>query len=335
MEVIENNFVILVNNAVCDMLGGCNGNIKVAFFGSSDFSIPTLKKLLNTSNFDVVAVITAPAVRKNRGKKIANNVVYDFAVNNGIDVDSVFTPNRLKKNQEIVDILKHKNTDFIVVVSYGKIIPKSIIEVPRYEIINLHPSALPRFRGAAPIERAIESGDEEIEICIMKVDEGLDTGDVLMRKKYILGSQKHASEIIPDIAEIGAGLIIEVIDGIKSNTLHFEKQSEDGVVYASKIEKTELFIDINDFSQDAKKIFNKIRAFNNSGCCYFMLNGQRVKIVSASLIMKENNNVGMENCGFNIHTGEIVFQNGIIKPIILQKEGKRPVELKAFLNGLR
>lgn len=335
MEVIENNFVILVNNAVCDMLGGCNGNIKVAFFGSSDFSIPTLRTLIKTADIEVVAIITSPAVRKNRGKKIENNVVYDFAVNNGIDVDSVFTPNRLKKNQEIVDILRQKNTDFIVVVSYGKIIPKSIIEVPRYEIINLHPSALPRFRGAAPIERAIESGDEETEICIMKVDEGLDTGDVLMRKKYIFGSQRHASEIIPEVAEIGAGLIIEAINGVKSNTLHFEKQSEDGIVYASKIEKTELFIDVTDNSQDARKIFNKIRAFNNNGCCYFMLNGQRVKIISA-LFKKINNDIKNDvRCCFDLKTGEIVFKNGIIKPIILQKEGKRPVELKAFLNGLR
>ena len=329
MEVIENNFMILANDIVCNMLEGYNENIKVAFFGSSEFSIPTLKKLLNTSNIDVAAVITAPAVRKNRGKKIANNVVYDFAVNAGFNVNDVFTPNKLKNNREIVDVLRQKNTDFIVVVSYGKIIPKAIIDVPRYEIIN------PRFRGAAPIERAIESGDEETEICIMKVDEGLDTGDVLMRKKYIFGSQRHASEIIPEVAEIGAGLIIEAINGVKSNTLHFEKQSEDGIVYASKIEKTELFIDVNDISQDAEKIFNKIRAFNNSGCCYFMLNGQRVKIISA-LFKKINNDIKNDvRCCFDLKTGEIVFKNGIIKPIILQKEGKRPVELKAFLNGLR
>ena len=196
-----------------------DGKIKVAFFGSSEFSIPTLKKLLNTSNIDVVAVITASAVRKNRGKKIANNVVYDFAVNAGFNVNDVFTPNKLKNNREIVDVLMQKNTDFIVVVSYGKIIPKAIIDVPRYEIINLHPSALPRFRGAAPIERAIESGDEETEICIMKVDEGLDTGDVLIRQKYVIGKTKHASEIVPEIAEIGADLIIQAINDVKNNQL--------------------------------------------------------------------------------------------------------------------
>ena len=316
------------------MVEGNDKKIKVAFFGSSEFSIPTLKKLLNTSNIDVVAVITAPAVRKNRGKKLANNVVYDFAVNAGFNVNDVFTPNKLKNNREIVDVLRQKNTDFIVVVSYGKIIPKAIIDVPRYEIINLHPSALPRFRGAAPIERAIESGDEETEICIMKVDEGLDTGDVLIRQKYVIGKTKHASEIVPEIAEIGADLIIQAINDVKNNICHFEKQSEDGVVYASKIEKVELCIDVNDNLQDAEKIFNKIRAFNNSGCCYFMLNGQRVKIIFASFKKTNNNITNDASYGFDFKTGEIVFKNGTITPIILQKEGKKPVSLKDFLNGL-
>ena len=107
-----------------------------------------------------------------------------------------------------MEILKQQDLDFIVVVAYGKIITKSIIELPKYEILNLHPSALPKYRGAAPIERAIENGENNTEICIMKVDTGLDTGDVAVRKKYIFDDTKSAMEIVPEIAEIGAKLML-------------------------------------------------------------------------------------------------------------------------------
>ena len=218
--------------------------IKVSFFGSSEFSIPTLKKILENDDFELKSIITMPPAKKNRGKKLSNNVVYDFAVNNGFNNEQIFTPNSLKHNDEIVNILKNQDVDFIVVVAYGKIITKEIIELPNYEILNLHPSSLPKYRGAAPIERAIENGEEETEICIMKVDVGLDTGDVAMRQKYILDKNKFADEIVADIAEIGANLMVETIKKTISGDVVFEKQKEDGMIYANKIEKQELFLDL-------------------------------------------------------------------------------------------
>jgi len=304
--------------------------IKVSFFGSSDFSIPTLKHILNDKDIEVKSIITMPPAEKNRGKKLSNNVVQDFAIQNGFNEKFIFTPQTLKNNQELINILKNQQLDFIVVVAYGKIITKSIIDLPKYEILNLHPSNLPKYRGAAPIERAIENGENETCICIMKVDVGLDTGDVAVRQNYKLDFNNFASDIIPDIAENGAILMIDTIKKTINNEIKFEKQTEDGMIYANKIEKKELFIDLNDKNLDGLTIYNKIRAFNNSGCCYFLLNNIRVKIIKASFEKSINNN----NYGFNKKTGNIYLKNGIIKPIIVQKEGKKPVNIKDFLNGL-
>ena len=310
--------------------------IKVSFFGSSEFSIPTLKCLLEDNNIEVKSIITMPPAEKNRGKKMSNNIVQDFAIQQGFDNEKIFTPNSLKKKDEegakLLEILQQQALDFIVVVAYGKIITKSIIELPKYEILNLHPSALPKYRGAAPIERAIENSDKETEICIMRVNTGLDTGDVAIRRKYIFDEKKGANEIVPEIAEIGAKLMINTIKKCVNNDAIFTPQTEEGMIYANKIEKSELFIDFTNTELDAQRVFNKIRAFNNNGCCYFILNGMRVKIISATLDEKETNN---SMYGFDKKTGKIYLNGGVIIPTMLQKEGKKPMPLKDFLNGLK
>ena len=304
--------------------------IRVAFFGSSEFSVPTLKYLLLAKEIDVISVITLPPAEKNRGKKLSNNVVYDFAIQNGVESNCIFTPEKLKNNNEILSILKEQNLDFIVVVSYGKIIPKEIIDLPNFEILNLHPSRLPKYRGAAPIERAIEAGEKEIDICIMKVDVGLDTGDVAKRLPYSLNETLTARDIVPEIAEIGGKLMVDTIKQCFDKNIFFTPQSNEGMIYAKKIEKSELFLNLEDKNLDAEQVFNKIRAFNNCGGCYFLLNNQRIKILSCDF-QKCNNT----NLGFNRNDGCLYFKNGIIRPMIIQKEGKKPMTLKDFLNGLK
>ena len=304
--------------------------IRVAFFGSSEFSVPTLKHLLLDEEIDVISVITLPPAEKNRGKKLSNNIVYDFAIQNGVESNCIFIPEKLKNNNEILSILKEQNLDFIVVVSYGKIIPKEIIDLPKFEILNLHPSRLPKYRGAAPIERAVEAGEKEIDICVMKVDVGLDTGDVAKRLPYSLVSTSTARDIVPEIAEIGGKLMVDEIKECFSNNAIFVPQTDEGMIYAKKIEKSELFLNLDDKDLDAEYVFNKIRAFNNCGCCYFLLNNQRIKILSCELQKCNNTNIG-----FNKNDGCLYFKNGIIRPTIIQKEGKKPMSLKDFLNGLK
>lgn len=304
--------------------------IKVAFFGSSIFSLETLNVLLGDKDIEVKSIITMPPVEKNRGHKISNNVVQEFALKQCFDKNFIFTPKTLKKNEELLNILRQQELDFIVVVAYGKIITKEIIDLPKYEILNLHPSSLPKYRGAAPIERAIENGEKELDICIMKVDIGLDTGDVAVREQYILDDTKSASDIIPEISMLGAKLMLKTIKKCFNNEASFTKQSEEGMIYAEKIDKKELFIDLQNCNLDARIVYNKIRAFNNCGCCYFLLENQRIKIIKASFEEGKYN-----FSGFNKKTGEIILNNGKIIPKILQKEGKKPTTIKDFLNGLK
>ena len=301
--------------------------INVAFFGSSTFSLETLGLLLNDDDINLKAIITMPPAEKNRGKKLQDNVVKEFALKNGYSAENIFEPKTLRKNQELLEILGKMNLDFIVVVAYGKIITKEIIDLPKYEILNLHPSSLPKYRGAAPLERAIEAGDDEIDICIMRVDVGLDTGDVAVRKKYII-KDKHASEVIPEVSKMGAQMMVDVIKKIVNSGVKFEPQTEDGMIYANKIEKSELLLD---FTLPARTIYNKIRAFNLCGGCYFMFENQRVKILQAELLKIETNH----NIGFDKNDGKIYLKDGVIVPKILQKEGKKPIPLKDFLNGIK
>ena len=313
-----------------------NKKIKIAFFGSSEFSIPTFEYFLEDGDIDVVSLITLPPAVKNRGKKLSNNIVHDFALQKNFPEKNIYTPEKLRNNNEILSILMSQNLDFIIVVAYGKIITQEIINIPKYEILNLHPSALPKYRGAAPIERAIENGENEIDICIMKVESGLDTGDVAVRKKYVLDLKKGAKEIVPDVAKIGGKLMLETIKKCIKNEIFFMPQmnSENMELYAKKIDKSELFIDLSDKNLNAKRIFNKIRAFNNSGCCYFKTNdNQRIKIISCE--MENHDNSGNSRLGFNKENGFLYFADGIIKPIIVQKEGGKPMYLKDYLNGLR
>ncbi len=305
-----------------------NKKINVAFFGSSEFSIPTLKFLLEDEDIDLKAIITLPQAVKNRGKKLSNNVVFDFALSYNFPINMILTPETLRKNENVVSFLKQQDLDFIVVVAYGKIITKEIIDLPKFEILNLHPSSLPKYRGAAPIERAIENGDDEIDICVMKVDVGLDTGDVGARVKYVLDKNKGANEIIPDIANIGGKLMIDVMKKCVKNGVDFMPQ-EGEYTYAEKIDKIELLIDFNK-DNDVEVIFNKIRAFNNCGCCYFIFNGQRIKIISCKMEKCNNSKVG-----FDEKKGFLFFKNGTIIPILIQKEGKKAMLLKDYINGLR
>jgi len=301
--------------------------INIAFFGSSTFSLETLVLLLHDEDINLKAIITMPPAEKNRGKKLQDNIVKEFALKNGYSAENIFEPKTLRKNQELLEILTKMELDFIVVVAYGKIITKEIIDLPKYEILNLHPSSLPKYRGAAPLERAIEAGEDEIDICIMRVDVGLDTGDVVVRKKYTI-TDKHASEIIPEVSKIGAQTMVDVIKKIVNSGVNFEPQTEEGMIYASKIEKSELLLD---FTLSAMTIYNKIRAFNLCGGCYFMFENQRVKILQAELLPADKNH----EIEFDKTDGKIYLKDGVIVPKVLQKEGKKPMPLKDFLNGIK
>jgi methionyl-tRNA formyltransferase len=284
---------------------------KIVFLGSSAFSISSLDTIIqNNKQFELVGVVTNKPSKKGRGMLLQKNIVHQFALERGLSSHNIFTPDKI--DTDLINRVKLLDPDIVVVVSYGKILPKDFLQIAKIETINLHPSSLPLFRGAAPIERTIESGAENIDICIIKVAEKLDAGDIILRSTFKIEKDHHATDIIPRISKIGSEMIIEAINNLRDKKATYQQQG-DSYSYAKKIEKSELLINPQ---SDVNVIYNKIRAFNAIGC-YFMQNNKRIKILKAKY---EKLSVEQSQIG-TFTDNQLFVSNGKIIPLSIQKEG--------------
>lgn len=292
--------------------------------GTSDFSCPPLKKLISNSNFEIVAVYTKEPQIAGRGHKLKNSPIHDLALKHGL---KVITPRNFKSEEskkEFADL----RADVAVVVSYGLILPQDILDSTKFGFANIHPSILPKYRGAAPLQRTIMSGDKETGVAIIKMDAGIDSGDVIIQNKIQLDESENFLTLSEKLSRIGSEILIESLDKIKNQTAILIKQDNALATYAKKIDKSECKIN---FQESAKNIERKIRALVGSGDAYFEINGEKIKIFSAQIIDKNSteNEVGkILNDEFFIQCGE-----GIIKPSILQRQGKNKVAIDEFLRG--
>ena len=288
--------------------------------GSPDFAVPGLQKLI-ASNHIISACFTREAKPKNRGKKLSDTVVAKIAKSHNI---AVYTPNTLKSDevkQKIISLAP----DFLVVIAYGLLLPKEILAIPKYGALNLHPSKLPRFRGAAPIQRTIMAGDTETEICIMQMNQKLDEGDILLSQKLIIGDNMTAGELHDKAAIIGADLMLQTIDNY--HNIIPQKQSEAGISYAKKITKSETKID---FSKDGKEIINLVRGLNPTPGAYFEdKKNIRYKIFAAEFVESSY----QEKLGKITKDFHIFCKNGKITPKIIQKSGHQKMSLEEFIRG--
>lgn len=290
--------------------------------GTPEFALPALHALAD-SKHEVVAVYTREPKPAGRGKQILNSPVHELALKHNIQV---YTPKTFKDPLE-VEKLKSLNADIIVVVAYGLILTKAILEAFKYGALNIHPSKLPRWRGAAPIERCIMAGDTETSVCIMQMDEGLDTGDVIMEEPYIIPETMTGRELAATFSKIGAKLLLETIEKIENGTATHRKQSEEGVTYAKKIFKDEEQIDWN---TSARLVNAKIRALSPKPGAYFLYRGEKIKIITAEY----NSNPVDAPCGTVIDEHlTIACNEGVIKPTLVQREGRKMVYTEAFLRG--
>jgi methionyl-tRNA formyltransferase len=215
-----------------------------------------------------------------------------------------------------------------VVVAYGLILPSEIINSPRFGCINLHPSFLPKWRGAAPIQRSIMNGDKKTATTIIKMNEGLDSGDIIKQEIFELNDKISYKELANKFAYDGANLILQTIEELENSEAKFTKQAEEEVTYAKKIEKSEALLD---FSNSATEIYNKIRALSGNIGAYFIYQNQRIKILEAEIIDYNQKN---EDFGkISDENMEIICKIGIIKPTFLQKPGKNPVSVSEFLRN--
>lgn len=295
---------------------------KIVFMGTPEFAVPTLKALL-ASKHEVVAVYTKAPVKKDRGQQVLETPIHLLANEHNIEV---VTPLSLK-DEEQLKLFKSFNPDLAIVIAYGFILPQSFLEVPKLGCINIHASLLPRWHGAAPIQRAIEFGDKETGITFMQMDAGLDSGDMLFKSEIAITEQTTAGQVHDALSQLGGDNVVEVIDMLLSDRLQPQKQDKSLVTYAKKISKDEALID---FNQDAFKVSCKIRSLSPYPGAYFIYRDQRVKIL----------NCGYQNVEHKFSPAAIVdnqmtiaCQNGFIKPLIIQREGKKPMSIEEFLRG--
>ena len=285
--------------------------------GTPEFSVPVLDALVDAGH-EIAAVYCQPPRPAGRGKKERPSPVQRRAEELGLDVRH---PKSLKNTGEQV-AFADLQAEAAVVVAYGLILPKPILNAPKRGCLNIHASLLPRWRGAAPIHRAVMAGDRETGVCIMQMDEGLDTGPVLLCRSEPIGAQDTTGDLHDRLSALGAGLIVEALERI--DTLTPQPQPQDGVTYASKVDKSEARIDWTRPAVDVDRLIRGLSPFPGAWC---EINGERVKLLR-SRVVAGNGPAGTVLNGFTIACGE-----GAVEVTQAQREGKRPMDAADLLRG--
>jgi methionyl-tRNA formyltransferase len=297
--------------------------LRLIFMGTPEFSVPTLLELV-AHGHEVAAVYTRAAKPGGRGMKLQPTPVEQEARRLGI---AVLTPKTLKTPEALEEFRAHA-ADAAVVVAYGMILPQAILDAPKYGCFNLHASVLPRWRGAAPISRAIMAGDAESGVMVMKMDAGLDTGDVAMAERVAITDKMTASDLHDALAPLGADLMVRAMGALEKGALQLKKQSDDGVTYAAKIEKAEARID---WSKPARAVLRHIHGLSPFPGAWSEIgegDAARLKILRCELAK------GFGAPGDVLDDQlTIACSEGAIRIIELQRAGKAPMKAEEFLRG--
>jgi methionyl-tRNA formyltransferase len=291
--------------------------MRLIFMGTPDFAVPTLNALV-AAGHDVCAVYSQPPRPANRGKKLTPSAVHIRAEELGLNVR---TPTSLKSAEAQADFAA-LNADAAVVAAYGLILPQAILDAPTHGCLNVHGSLLPRWRGAAPVQRAILAGDAETGVCIMQMEAGLDTGPVrLVGRTEVDG--KTAGELTAELADLGAGLMVQVLNDLSAYPA--VAQPEDGVTYAAKIDKAETRLG---FSAGAETVLRQVRAFNPVPGAWFEFDGERYKVLIAEIT-----DVAGDPGTVLDDQLTIACAIGAIRPTLIQRAGKPAMPTADLLRG--
>ncbi len=299
----------------------------IVFMGTPLFSVASLEKLINSKKHKVLAIFTKPDKINKRGKKVEFSEVKKIAIKYNIPV---YQPERLK-DLDVYEYLKSLKPEVIVVVAYGKILPVEILELPKYGCINVHGSILPKYRGAAPIQRAIINGEIETGITTMYMDKGMDTGDMLLTNKIKITSEDTAKSMFEKLSKVGADLLLKTLDEILNGTIKRIKQDDDKATYAIPLTKEEARI--NWEKSTAEEIVNLIRGMDAGPVAYSFLGEKRIKLFKA-----RNISYGkvFESPGTVLSENPLIVacKDGTTLEILeLQAENKRKMSAKEFVLG--
>lgn len=296
--------------------------MRTVFLGTPEFAVPTLKALIE-ARFEVAAVITQPDRPKGRGSILAESPVKRAALELRLPV---YQPERIRRPENL-ELLKGFAAEVMIVVGYGQIIPQSIIDLPKHGILNVHASLLPKYRGAAPIQWAIANGETETGVTIMRIDAGLDTGDMLLKGALPIGPDENAPELGKRLASAGAELLIQTLQNIEA--LISEKQDNAQATHAPILKKEDGLVD---WSRPAQEIYNRLRGFTPWPGAYTRFRGQQLTILKARVATGITTAPGMlhpEKRRLYAGCGE----STLLELIEIQLEGKKSMPVESFLNG--
>ena len=301
--------------------------IKVVFAGTPAFSVGCLNALMQADNVEVVGVVSQPDRKSGRGMKLTPSPVKKAALAANIDV---ITPEKLQDNDEALQWLKEKDCDVLVVVAFGMILPVSWLETPKVAPINVHASLLPRWRGAAPIERALLAGDDETGVCIMQMEEGLDTGGIYLEKRIPITPESTGHTLWSELEELGAQALMQALPNIVSGELEPKPQDEAGMTYAKKITNDERVVD---WALDAEYIERLVRCFTPKPGVRTSYQGKMLKIITGEVL----NGSKQQQAGVvvDIKQGlDVSCGNGQVYRITqIQPEGKKAMNAVDYLRG--
>lgn len=303
--------------------------LNIIFFGTPDIGLKSLEYLHKSSNFNVLAIVTQPDRPSGRGQKLTPSPIKVFALENNIPV---YQPKSIRKEPEIIEALKKLQPDFFVTFAFGQILSQEVLDIPKYETINLHVSLLPKYRGANPIQRAIINGETETGICTMITELGLDCGDICQTYPIKITPNMNCVELFEICASNSPALLETTLLGIANGTITPQKQCEDGICFADKLQKEECKIDWN---KSAIEIHNLVRGIYKCPGAHFEYQNKIIKVLETELIENEINGevgsfVNFSKKGIDVKTGK-----GILRLIKIKPEGKGEMLASDWANGIK
>jgi len=303
--------------------------ISIIFAGTPEFAVPALEKIY-LAGFEIKLVLTQPDRKSGRGMNVKKSPVKQKSIE--LDIP-VYQPEVLINNKEAINKITTKKADILIVVAYGLIIPDEILNAYNGHIYNIHASLLPRWRGAAPIHRAIEAGDKEAGITIMKIVKKLDAGPMIMKEKLFVSEEDTTDSLSKKLSDIGASLITTLLNDIeRGKVIKLEKQNEENVTYAKKINKLEA---IADFNNSPEVLCQKIRAFNPFPMINIDFEGKSLKIVRANIYNKKEITHNLASGKLFLHGEDLLLKlsSGILKLEEVRLEGKKTMIASDFVKG--
>ena len=308
--------------------------MKIVFMGTPDFAKESLKGIYDAGH-EILGVVTNPDKLQGRGMKLAFSPVKEFAIEKNL---KIYQPEKVRGNNEFIEEIKELNPDVICVVAYGKILPKEILDIPKYGCINVHGSLLPKYRGAAPIQWAVINGEKTTGITTMYMDIGMDTGDMILKQEVEIGDNETTGELWERLSKIGKELLVKTLEQLQNGTAPRVPQ-ENNFSMAPMLSKEMSKIDWK--NKTAIEIKNLVRGLNPIMGAFSYLNGKKIKIWRVDVV---NNKDILQGKNINVENGTVVFssckdglyikaKDGIIKVLEIQAENSKKMDIKDFLRG--